>query len=316
MQNTSLLSARAPARPRQIAAGVDLPAVSAWTLAFALVAYLALSNGGYDTIVRSQVGVAVWWIVLLGALAGLGPARLDRRAWVAIGLLAGFAAWTGLAIGWSESAERSTIELGRVATHLGVLVLAIALQGRAAARHTVNGLACAIGLVTLLAVLSRLHPQWFPTNDHLAFFGPNGATKLSYPLNYWNALAAIRRDGRAAAARHRDRGAHPGRPGAGRGDAAAQRPVRLPDDLARRRAGARRRPRRVPRCSPPVACRRSPRSASRRSGSGILLWAASQRDALRDGRAHGRGAVRGYVAALADGHRLRRRSRSCRSRWR
>jgi O-antigen ligase len=110
---------------------------------------------------------------------------------VAIGLLAGFALWTGLATSWSESAERSTIELGRVVTYLGVLVLAIALQGRAAARHTINGLACAIGFVTLLAVLSRLHPQWFPANDHPEFLGQGSARKLSYPLNYWNALAAF-----------------------------------------------------------------------------------------------------------------------------
>ena len=72
-----------------------------------------------------------------------------------------------------------------------MLVLAIALQGRTAARHTINGLACAIGLVTLLAVLSRLHPQWFPANDHLEFLGAGSARKLSYPLNYWNALAAF-----------------------------------------------------------------------------------------------------------------------------
>jgi len=191
MAATSSLSVRAPALTRQIAARLDLPAISAWSLAFSLVAYLALSNGGYDTIVRSQVGVAVWWIVLVGAVAGLAPARPGARAWVAIGLLGAFGAWTGLAIGWSESAERSTIELGRVATHLGVLVLAIALQQRAGARHTINGLASAIGLVTVLAVASRLHPQWFPVNDHLEFFGASSANKLSYPLNYWNGLAAI-----------------------------------------------------------------------------------------------------------------------------
>ena len=133
----------------------------------------------------------MWWIVLLGALAGVLPARIGAAGWAAIGLLAGFALWSGLAIGWSESAERSTIELARVATYLGVLVLAIAVQGRTAARHTINGLACAIGLVTLLAVLSRLHPQWFPANDHFEFLGAGSARKLSYPLNYWNALAAF-----------------------------------------------------------------------------------------------------------------------------
>ncbi len=176
---------------RRFTARLQPPAVAAWTLAFTVVLHLALSNGGYDTVVRSQVGVAVWWIVLIGALAGVLPARIGRGGWLAIGLLAGFALWTGLAIGWSESAERSSIELGRNAAYAGVLVLAICLQGRAAARHTINGLACAIGLVTVLAVLSRLHPQWFPVNDHLEFLGAANARKLSYPLNYWNALACL-----------------------------------------------------------------------------------------------------------------------------
>ncbi|MCA1599445.1 MAG: hypothetical protein LC769_10630, partial [Chloroflexi bacterium] len=176
--------------PRRLSARANAPAAAAWTLAFALVAYLALSNGGYDTVVRSQVGVAVWWIVLVGAVAGLLPARIGVGGWVAIALLAAFAVWTGLAIGWSESAERSATELGRVGTYLGVLVLAIAAQGRSAARHTINGLACAIGLVTALAVLSRLHPQWFPANDHIDFL-KGSERKLSYPLNYWNALAAF-----------------------------------------------------------------------------------------------------------------------------
>jgi O-antigen ligase len=191
MELTASGTPGALAHPRRLVARLDPPAIAAWTLAFAVVAYLALSNGGYDTIVRSQVGVAVWWIVLLAALAGILPARIGRTGWVAIGLLAAFALWTGLATTWSESAERSTIELGRIATYLGVLVLAIALQGRAAARHTINGVACAIGLVTLLAVLSRLHPSWFPGNDHLEFLGQGSARKLSYPVNYWNALAAF-----------------------------------------------------------------------------------------------------------------------------
>jgi O-antigen ligase len=191
MELTASVSARALAQPRRLAARVDPSAVAAWTLAFALVVYLALSNGGYDTIVRGQVGVAVWWIVLLGALVGILPGHIGRSGWVAICLLGGFAMWTGLATSWSESAERSTVELGRVATYLGVLVLAIALQGRTAARHTINGLAGAIAFVTLLAVLSRLHPQWFLGNEQLEFLGQRSARKLSYPLNYWNALAAF-----------------------------------------------------------------------------------------------------------------------------
>lgn len=184
-------AAQALAPPRSLAARIDAPALGAWTLAFALVTYLALRGGGYDTVVRSEVGVAVWWIVLLAAAAGVLPLRLRAPGLAAIGLLAGFTVWTGLAVTWSESAERSMVELGRVAAYLGVLVLAVALQGATAARHTINGVASAIGLVTAIAVLSRLHPAWFPPNDHFDFLGEASARKLSYPLNYWNALAGF-----------------------------------------------------------------------------------------------------------------------------
>jgi hypothetical protein len=170
---------------------VDGPALASWTLAFALVTYLALRGGGYDTVVRSEVGVALWWIVLLAAAAGVLPLRLGARGLVAIFLLAAFTVWCALAVGWSESTERSVVEVGRLAAYLGVLVLAIALQGATAVRHTVNGLASAIGFVTCVAVLARVHPAWFPANDHLVFFAEASARKLSYPLNYWNALACF-----------------------------------------------------------------------------------------------------------------------------
>jgi O-Antigen ligase len=167
---------------------LDPPAISAWSLAFVLVTYLSLRGGGYDIVPRSEAAIAVWWLILLGALAGILPTRFGVTGWVPVVLLAGFAVWTALAIGWSSSAEQSVIEVGRIAAYLGVLVLTIAIQGRTSARHAVNGLACAIGLVTVLAVLSRLHPQAFPPNLHFQFLGPSGR-KLSYPLGYWNALA-------------------------------------------------------------------------------------------------------------------------------
>src|SRR5690242_1287634 len=115
-----LTATRSVALPRRLAARLDAGAVGAWTLAFALVAYLALRGGGYDTVVRSEVGVAVWWIVLLGAAAGVLPARIRRDGLVTIGLLAAFTVWVGLAATWSESAERTVVELGRLAAYLGV----------------------------------------------------------------------------------------------------------------------------------------------------------------------------------------------------
>lgn len=165
------------------------PAVAAWTLGFAVVAYLAFSNGGYDTVVRNQVGIALWWLVLLGAIAGLLPGRLPRAAWVAVGLLAAFVIWTAISTSWSESPERTWGDAGKVATYLSFLILGLAAQRRAGGRHLLNGVTSAIGLVAVLALLSRLHPLWFPVDDQGAFL--HNTARLAYPLNYWNALAAM-----------------------------------------------------------------------------------------------------------------------------
>lgn len=65
---------------------------------------LTLRGGGYDFLVRGEVGVTLWWIVLVGAAAGVLPAaRLRWAAWEGIGLLVAFGAWTPLSATWAES---------------------------------------------------------------------------------------------------------------------------------------------------------------------------------------------------------------------
>lgn len=164
---------------------------AASVLTCALIAYLSLKGGGYDLIVRSEVGLAIWWLVLFGTLIGLLPlARIGTTGWTMLGLLAGLALWTGLGIGWSESAERSVAELGRVTTYLGVFALALFAGGRDALRRTVGALATAIALVAALALLSRLQPSLFPADPSPQFM-PSIQERLNYPLNYWNGLAGL-----------------------------------------------------------------------------------------------------------------------------
>jgi O-antigen ligase len=170
---------------------VDIGAICAWTTPFALVTYLALRDGGYDPIVRGELGIVAWWIVLIGTLAGVLSSRLGASAWVAIALMGGFTVWTGLTAGWSVSPGDTVSEVGRAAAYLGFLVLALGLQSSARGRHTIGGLTSAVAFITVLAVLSRLHPEWFPVNAQLHVFGTNAARRLSYPLNYWNGLAAF-----------------------------------------------------------------------------------------------------------------------------
>ena len=48
-----------------------IDAATGWLLGFAPTVFLALSGGGYDIVVRSEVGIVVWWVVLLGAIVGV-----------------------------------------------------------------------------------------------------------------------------------------------------------------------------------------------------------------------------------------------------
>lgn len=170
---------------------LNAPALAAWGLPLVLVLYLGLKGGGYDGIVRGEIGIAVCWILLLGALVGVLPARrLSLSAWLGLGMLALFAGWTLVGISWSESAERSVAEAGRVGAYLAVFALALAAQRPGRGRQMVAGVACGVAAISALAVLSRLHPAWFPSNQTARFL-PGTADRLSYPVNYWNGLAAL-----------------------------------------------------------------------------------------------------------------------------
>lgn len=173
---------------------IDYRAISIWLLAGGLVTYLAIDGGGYDIVVHSQVSIVVWWIVLLGAALGLFPAsRLTRWAWGALALFGGFVVWTAIASTWSISSERSLEALSLNAGYLGVLLVGIAVHRdrEHALRHTIGAIATAIVVVAIVALASRLHPGLFTSAAQTASYLPGTVARLSWPLNYWNALAAL-----------------------------------------------------------------------------------------------------------------------------
>lgn len=186
-------TARPLARARnRVAVRVDLAAVGAWLLTFAPVLYLGLRGGGYDAVVRGEVGIAVWWLLAAGALAGLLPAvRPGRATLLVLGAFALFTVWTGLGIAWSDSPERSVAELARVVSYLGMLGLAAWALDARTALSALHGAAVACAGIGLLAVLSRIQPNWFPDNDLVTFFGPQSGQRLSYPLNYSDGLGSF-----------------------------------------------------------------------------------------------------------------------------
>ena len=186
--------ARAPARLIGISRlRVDPAGFAAWLIPLVLILYLALNNGGYGVIERSEAGIVVWWVVLVGTLVGALPVAGGTRAGrLMLLVLAAFAGWTALSLGWTESAERTATELARVAVYLGVFALALAIQGEGRWRHMLHGVTVGIAIVAGLAVLSRLEPTWFPdrvTGEYLP--GIEIERRLAYPLNYSTGLAAL-----------------------------------------------------------------------------------------------------------------------------
>lgn len=175
------------------ASRIDLPAIAAWLLPAVLIIYLGLNNGGYDIVERSEVGIAVWWGVMLGTAIGALPVAGGRPAGrVMLGLLAAFAAWNALSLGWTESAERTSLELARTTAYLGVFALALAIQGTGRWRQLLHGVAAGTAIVAGIAILARLEPTWFPERTTAEYLpGIELERLLAYPLNYSTGLAAL-----------------------------------------------------------------------------------------------------------------------------
>jgi hypothetical protein len=173
----------------------DWGEAATWLLAALLVAYLGLKHGGYDPIPRDQLGVAIWWAVLVCVAVGALPVPgRTRAALAALGLLGGFAAWTALSLGWTESSERTAAELARVVTYLGALALGVCLvtRRRRGARQVLGGVTFGLALLAALGVLSRLHPAWFPPNElGRVLPGIEIERRLGYPLGYSSAMGAL-----------------------------------------------------------------------------------------------------------------------------
>ncbi|MCB8914443.1 MAG: O-antigen ligase family protein [Thermoleophilales bacterium] len=161
-----------------------------FALPFILVVYLGLKAGGYDIGIRSEVGIIVIWLALLGVACGLLPvSRVTRAGWVGVGLLGGLALFVGLgALTWTESTERSMIEFSRVLMLLGTFVLVLLIQTRDGVERTVTGVAAGVTVIGIVALASRFDPDLFNVPVLPEGFS---TSRLSYPLEYWNGLAAL-----------------------------------------------------------------------------------------------------------------------------
>jgi O-Antigen ligase len=149
---------------------------------------LAYDDGGYSLAARSALAIGVWWAILIGAVLGvwrLGPAI--RAAVVPAALLAALAVWDLASTGWASSAEGAFDEFDRTSLYVGIYVLVVLAARRDLLRAWIDGLVLGIAATGIVALVSRLFPGTFPARSLLALL-PSAATRLSFPLDYWNGL--------------------------------------------------------------------------------------------------------------------------------
>lgn len=172
--------------------GEPLPTKHAVTVAVA-VTYVAISlaEGGFGTAVTAAGTLVIWWAVLVGLLTGGLPLVKPPRAALAAGAgLGGLALFTALSMAWASDDGKAFLDVVRAAGYLGLFVLVVLASGRASARSWLSGLAIGLVAVAVIAVASRLVPSLPGGDEEIAEALLAARGRLSYPIGYWNALAA------------------------------------------------------------------------------------------------------------------------------
>lgn len=151
---------------------------------------MAASGGGYSQEFRTGAALVVWGAVAVGLGFGIWPrARVPRTAIACGAALLALALLGALSTGWASDDGAAFAEGVRAAGYLGVFVLVVVAAPAGSARLWLAGLAAGLVAVAWLALGSRIQPSLFPEQE-LNTLLPSVRTRLSYPLNYWNGLAA------------------------------------------------------------------------------------------------------------------------------
>lgn len=190
MPAVSTVSSTAP--PRALATlGRLVPASAAVLAGAGPVLLLGFSQGGYPVHVVAGYGVALWWLLLVGILTRAIPRpRPTALGWTALGAVVALSVWGGISLTWSADPERGLTEVARAIVVGGSLLLGMSAvragQGRALAGGVLAGLSVIVGA----AALSRLIPDLVPGAAETGAFLPTTRSRVSWPLNYWNTIAA------------------------------------------------------------------------------------------------------------------------------
>ena len=176
-------------RERTSSAGAVLAFLLLAALTFAVFAHGATN---YPAEARVQVALAAAAIVACALWLFVPGRRIAAPpgAWIGLGLMAAFAAWSGLSLAWTVAASGTWVELNRAITYTLVVALALAAGSwseRTVARVAWGYLALALA-VALYALGGKIAPA-VHIGDLVHLDQTRNFARLRAPLQYWNALA-------------------------------------------------------------------------------------------------------------------------------
>jgi hypothetical protein len=152
---------------------------------------LALMHGGYSARLLGALTALIWWAVIVGLWSGAWPrVAAPPAAIAAAGALIALSAFTALSMGWAGDGGAAFVTVVRIAGYAGLLTLVVVASARGDARVWLGGLAIGIAIVAALALGSRIQPGLPGGDAEIAKFLPSASGRLSYPIAYWNGLAA------------------------------------------------------------------------------------------------------------------------------
>jgi len=161
-------------------------------LVAAAYAALAFADGGYSQELIAGATLGVWLAVAICVAGGLRPfLPLPVPALVAGACLAALGALSALSMLWADDAGRAFFAVVRVAGYLGLFALVVVVSRTGGIRAWLGGLALGLAIVCVAALATRFDPSLFGGGDRsLSQALPSSVGRLSYPIGYWNGLAA------------------------------------------------------------------------------------------------------------------------------
>jgi len=153
------------------------------------VVIASFAQGLFDPTGYAAASIVIWAAVVAGLVGRALPSAPIGWLAAAAGLcLAATAMLATASVSWASDQGRAFDEAVRVSFYLGLFVIAACTATRASRAQWLGGLAGGLGVVAVIALFSYLQPGIL---DSGVSDVPNAAGRLSYPIGYWNGIAAL-----------------------------------------------------------------------------------------------------------------------------